>query len=114
MHAVKVVLLPPPATPSAQLPLPRRGAGDRDTDLDAVLRYLRGTPRPGIAHVSLARSGSHLVAMTFVEAGSLTEALRLADAGWREWLDGRTPLAGWSVAGRAPDPYLSPTGTAPA
>ncbi|MFI7503399.1 hypothetical protein ACIBVL_34005 [Streptomyces sp. NPDC049687] len=103
MYAVKVVLLSPPASeepaPPAIMPSDRR--------LDAIAQYTRAAPRPGIAHVTLARWGRRLVGMTFVEAASLDEALERARDGWEWWLSLPGLLPDWVLGDCRPDRYLT-------
>ncbi|MER5430519.1 hypothetical protein [Streptomyces sp. NPDC002588] len=103
MYAVKVVLHSP-TTPDGPGPpaLPLS-----DQRLDAVARYTRTAPRPGIAHVTLARWGRRLVGMTFVEAASLDEALDRARDGWEWWLSLPGLLPDWVLGDCRPDRYLS-------
>ncbi|GAQ56610.1 hypothetical protein [Streptomyces acidiscabies] len=95
MYAVKVVLLP-----SAPVAMPS------DQRLHAVAETTRAAPQPGIAHVSLARWGRRLVGMTFVEAGSLDEALDRARDGWADWLSVPGLLPDWELGDCRPDRYL--------
>ncbi|MEU6376557.1 hypothetical protein [Streptomyces sp. NPDC046909] len=105
MYAVKVILLPSPdpAFPDAPGP-PSDMPGDQR--LDAIAQHTRTVPQPGIAHVSLARWGRSLIAMTFVEAGGPEEAMARARHGWNRWL-GSGLLPDWVIGGCRPDRYLS-------
>ncbi|MFD7699400.1 hypothetical protein [Streptomyces caelestis] len=105
MYAVKVVLLFPsaPASPGPPGP-PADVPGDRR--LEAIARYTRLAPQPGIAHVSLVRWGTRLVGMTFVDAPGPGEALVRARGGWNRWLSLPGLLPGWVVDTCEADLYL--------
>ncbi|MFI8187463.1 hypothetical protein ACIF8T_01405 [Streptomyces sp. NPDC085946] len=106
MYAVKVVLLPSPDPAVPDGPDPPAGMpGDRW--LGEIADRTRTDPQPGIAHVSMARWGSRLVSMTFVEAATLDEALIRARTGWARWLSLPGLLSGWVLGDCAPDRYLS-------
>ncbi|GAB2844452.1 hypothetical protein GCM10027074_08980 [Streptomyces deserti] len=106
MYAVKVVLLPSPEPAVPDGPGPPAGMpGDRQ--LDAIAHCTRTAPQPGIAHVSMARWGSRLVGMTFVEAATLDDALTRARGGWNRWLSLPGLLPGWVLGECEPDRYLS-------
>lgn len=111
VYAVKVVLLPSsdPGFPDGPGP-PVSMPGQRR--LNAIAEYVRSTPQPGIAHVTLAAWGGRLVGMTFVEAASLAEAVVRARCGWRQWLGIPGLLPGWALSDCRPDRYLSAHGHA--
>lgn len=109
VYAVKVVLHPSPDPafpdgpgPPATMPSDRR--------LDAIARYTRIAPQPGVAHVTLIRWGACLVGMTFVEAASLDEALLRARYGWDRWLNLPGLLPDWLLGDCQADRYLGANG----
>ncbi|MGW0826396.1 hypothetical protein [Streptomyces sp. NPDC002845] len=119
MYAVKVVLQPSPDAVFTDGPGPPPllnarevppAAMPSDRRLDEIARYTRIAPQPGIAHVTLARWGAHLVGMTFVEAPNLDEALLRAQYGWDRWLSLPGLLPDWVLGDCRADPYLSAGG----